>query len=159
MYFKNSEKSLDNIFKNEFEKFIPPVFDMLKVEGFFNSGMEEVSKYVIQINELENNPKYIAQLEKLKELQNEMEADITATREKNVLAKRKRDEIRDLFFTESGWLVIRFTEKQVHCQADECIDYIKNILNSLYNRNFVNVTTCIREKQWNYNQCIQLEIL
>lgn len=67
----------------------------------------------------------------------------------------KQDNIRDLFFTESGWIVIRFTEKQVHCQPYECIDYIKNVLNSLYNRNFVNDTTCQRENQWDYNQCIQ----
>lgn len=81
--------------KNEFEKFVPPVFDMLYVEGFFNSGMEEVSQYVIEINELENDPKYIAQLEKLKQLQKEMDADIALTRERNVIAKRKRDEIRN----------------------------------------------------------------
>jgi len=67
----------------------------------------------------------------------------------------KQDNIRDLFFTESGWIVMRFTEKQVHCQTYECIDYIRNVLNSLCNRNFVNDTTCQKENQWDYNQCIQ----
>jgi hypothetical protein len=67
----------------------------------------------------------------------------------------KQDNIRDLFFTESGWIVIRFTEKQVHCQSYECIAYIKNVLNSLYNRNFVNDAICQKESQWDYNQCIQ----
>lgn len=67
----------------------------------------------------------------------------------------KQDNIRDLFFIESGWIVIRFTEKQVHCQAYECIDYVRNVLNSLYNRIFVTDTACIRENQWDYNQCIQ----
>lgn len=67
----------------------------------------------------------------------------------------KQDNIRDLFFIESGWIVIRFTEKQVHCQAYECIDYVKNVLNSIYNRNFVTDTTCYIENQWDYNQCIQ----
>ena len=67
----------------------------------------------------------------------------------------KQDNIRDLFFTESGWIVIRFTEKQVHCQADECVDYIKNVINSIYNRNFVTAATCNGENQWEYNQCIQ----
>lgn len=67
----------------------------------------------------------------------------------------KQDDIRDLFFTESGWVVIRFTEKQVHCQANECIDYIQNVLNSLYNRNFTTDVKCEREKQLDYNQCIQ----
>jgi len=67
----------------------------------------------------------------------------------------KQDNVRDLFYTESGWIVIRFTEKQVHCQAYECIAYIKNVLNSLYNRNFVIDATCQKERQWDYNQCIQ----
>lgn len=67
----------------------------------------------------------------------------------------KQDNIRDLFFTESGWVVIRFSEKQVHCEAHECIDYIQNILNSIYNRNFTTDAKCEREKQWDYNQCIQ----
>ena len=67
----------------------------------------------------------------------------------------KQDNIRDLFFTESGWIVIRFTEKQVHCQAYECIEYIINVLHSLNNRTFVNYTTCQKENQWDYNQCIQ----
>lgn len=67
----------------------------------------------------------------------------------------KKDDIRDMFFTESGWVVIRFTEKQVHCESFECIDYIKNVLYSLYNRNFVNSISCEKESQWDYNQCIQ----
>jgi hypothetical protein len=67
----------------------------------------------------------------------------------------KRDNIRDLFFTESGWIVIRFTEKQVHCQTNECIDYIKNVLNSIYNKEFDTEVKCIKENQWDYNQSIQ----
>jgi hypothetical protein len=67
----------------------------------------------------------------------------------------KQDNIRDLFFTESGWIVIRFTEKQVHCESYACIDYIKNVLHSLYNRTFVNNVNCEKESQWDYNQCIQ----
>lgn len=67
----------------------------------------------------------------------------------------KKDNIRDLFFTESGWIVIRFTEKQVHCQINECIDYIKNILNSINNKQFETDVKCEKESQWDYNQCIQ----
>lgn len=67
----------------------------------------------------------------------------------------KQDNIRDLFFTESGWIVIRFTEKQVHCESYACIDYIKNVLHSLYNRTFVSNVNCEKESQWDYNQCIQ----
>jgi hypothetical protein len=67
----------------------------------------------------------------------------------------KKDNIRDLFFTESGWIVIRFTEKQVHCQANECIDYIKNVLYSVCNHSFTNDHKCQKEQQWDHNQCIQ----
>jgi hypothetical protein len=67
----------------------------------------------------------------------------------------KQDNIRDLFFTESGWIVIRFTERQVHCQSSECIDYIQNVLNSIYNKNFNTDVKCEKENQWDYNQCIQ----
>lgn len=67
----------------------------------------------------------------------------------------KKDNIRDLFFNESGWIVIRFTEKQVHCQTNECIDYVKNILNSIYNTQFDTSVKCEKENQWDYNHCIQ----
>ncbi|TXK24830.1 hypothetical protein FVR03_22235 [Pontibacter qinzhouensis] len=67
----------------------------------------------------------------------------------------KQDNIRDLFFTESGWIVIRFSEKQVHCQANQCIKYIKNVLSSIYNRDFNNDVKYEKENQWDYNQCIQ----
>lgn len=71
----------------------------------------------------------------------------------------KQDNVRDLFFTESGWVVIRFTEKQVHCQSDDCIDYIKNVLHSIYNRGFSKETFCEPEEQWDYNQSIQWQKL
>lgn len=67
----------------------------------------------------------------------------------------KKDNIRDLFFTESGWIVIRFTEKQVHCEASECIDYIKNVIHTLTSKAFSNIATCEKENQWYYNQSIQ----
>lgn len=66
----------------------------------------------------------------------------------------KQDNIRDLFFTESGWIVIRFTEKQVHKQPNECVDYIKNVINSIYNFGFNSQPKCEKENQWNENQCI-----
>lgn len=73
----------------------------------------------------------------------------------NIEEEVKQDNVRDLFFTESGWIVIRFTEKQVHCQSNDCISYIKNVLNSIFNRDFINNANCEKENQWDYNQCIQ----
>jgi hypothetical protein len=70
----------------------------------------------------------------------------------------KQDNIRDLFFTESGWVVIRFTEKQVHKQSKECIDYIQNVINSIYSKDFKIIPKCEIEKQWNENQSIQWQL-
>jgi hypothetical protein len=67
----------------------------------------------------------------------------------------KQDDIRDLFFNESGWIVIRFTEKQVHLQSHECIDYIKNIIASISDMGFAMQANCETENQWDENQCIQ----
>jgi hypothetical protein len=71
----------------------------------------------------------------------------------------KQDNVRDLFFTESGWVVIRFTEKQVHCQSNECVNYIKNVLNSIYNKVFTKEVVCETEDQWDYNQSVQWQKL
>ena len=70
----------------------------------------------------------------------------------------KQDNIRDLFFTESGWIVIRFTEKQVHKQSKECIDHIQNVINSIYSKEFNKIPKCEIEKQWNENQSIQWQL-
>lgn len=70
----------------------------------------------------------------------------------------KQDNIRDLFFTESGWVVIRFTEKQIHKQSNECIGYVKNVINSIRNLEFNTNPTCEIENQWNENQCIQWQL-
>ena len=70
----------------------------------------------------------------------------------------KQDNNRDLFFTESGWVVIRFTEKQVHKQPNECIDYIKNVINSIYSKAFSKTPKCEIENQWNENQCTQWQL-
>jgi len=69
--------------------------------------------------------------------------------------QQKQDNTRDLFFNESGWIVIRFTEKQVHCDTGQCISHIRNVLNSIYKNCHVNESNSIKEEQWNENQSIQ----
>lgn len=69
----------------------------------------------------------------------------------------EKDNIRDLFFTESGWIVIRFTEKQVHEQASHCIDFIKDVLNSIYKKNETKISKVQDEGQWDNQQAILWE--
>jgi len=69
--------------------------------------------------------------------------------------EQKKDNIRDRFYIESGWIVIRFTEKQVHCQANKCIEHIRNVLNSISKTDFINDGSFFKEEQWDDNQAIQ----
>ena len=69
----------------------------------------------------------------------------------------EKDDTRDLFFTESGWVVIRFTERQVHHQEEQCIAHIKDVLNSIYNYRLEESSNCISEPQWDYQQSVRWE--
>lgn len=69
----------------------------------------------------------------------------------------EKDDIRDLFFIESGWIVIRFTERQVHLQEKECISYIKNVLNSIYTYQLELTSDILPEPQWDYQQAVRWE--
>jgi len=68
-----------------------------------------------------------------------------------------KDDTRDLFFTESGWIVIRFTERQIHEQENECINFIENVLNSIYNNSENKKSNLVGELQWDYQQSIRWE--
>lgn len=69
----------------------------------------------------------------------------------------EKDDTRDLFFTESGWVVIRFTERQVHTQETECIAHIKDVLNSIKSYRFEVTSNCFSEPQWDYQQSVRWE--
>ena len=45
--------------------------------------------------------------------------------------KQGADEIRDKFFVDSGWVVIRFTEHQIHTNHNGCISTIRYVVDSL----------------------------
>ena len=67
----------------------------------------------------------------------------------------KKDDTRDLFFTESGWVVIKFTEQQVHLQEQQCIALIKDVLNSIRNYRLEQTSNCASETQWTYQQAVR----
>ena len=67
----------------------------------------------------------------------------------------KKDNTRDLFFTESGWVVIKFTEQQVHLQEQQCIALIKDVLNSVRNNTIEQTSNCVSETQWTYQQAVR----
>jgi hypothetical protein len=67
----------------------------------------------------------------------------------------KKDDTRDLFFTESGWVVIKFTERQVHLQEKECIALIKDVVNSIRSYTLEQSSNCVSEAQWDYQQAVR----
>jgi hypothetical protein len=69
----------------------------------------------------------------------------------------EKDETRDLFFTESGWVVIRFTEKQIHQQEQACVAFISDVLNSIRSYSLEITSDCEMEEQWSYSKAIRWE--
>ncbi|MBO3098287.1 hypothetical protein [Gelidibacter pelagius] len=69
--------------------------------------------------------------------------------------EEEKDDTRDLFFTESGWVVIRFTERQVHLQEQECIAFITDVINSIRSYKLEQLSTCASEPQWSYQQAVR----
>lgn len=63
-----------------------------------------------------------------------------------------RDFYRDLFFINRGYIVIRFTEKQIFEEAKECCVFISNVIKSIdpkYKNNELNYSSGITiHKQW-----------
>lgn len=65
------------------------------------------------------------------------------------------DEYRDVNLCNLGWIVIRFSEKQVYTEAEKCIGYIKHVLslidNSLSYSNFVSPQA---DKKWTSTEAV-----
>ena len=72
------------------------------------------------------------------------------------------DEARDEFFINRGWIVIRFTEKQVYKQEVNCIAFVSKVIKSIYSDfsipdDLVDITDPIPEEQWNLLQAQKWE--
>jgi len=80
---------------NVVENFVPPVFDMLLVDGFFNEGAQEIAQLKVKIDALESNPDFIKDCKALEIVETTMQNDIAAAKKQSVAAKKKRDELRN----------------------------------------------------------------
>ena len=76
---------------------------------------------------------------------------------RNPAHEKGKDDLRNQFFTESGWVVIRFTERQVHLYEAECIKHIEDVLNSILLYRFDERSKCPSEPQWDYQQAVRWE--
>ena len=67
------------------------------------------------------------------------------------------DVIRDRFFKESGWVVVRFSEKQVHLSSAECIRFLENVIALIRGQSCPVGTLIEKEPRWNRRQAIEWE--
>lgn len=61
------------------------------------------------------------------------------------------DEYRNDFFTSvKGWVVIRFSEKEIYKDPEKCVNFIKEVYDGICNMDFseVNSFEILREKKW-----------
>lgn len=81
--------------KNHHPNFVPPVFDMLKEDGFFRKEEENLNEYNRQILSLERDPTYLQQLKEKAQLSEESNISLSELKEKIKQAKAKRKRIRE----------------------------------------------------------------
>lgn len=67
------------------------------------------------------------------------------------------DSVRDIFFKESGWVVVRFSEKQVHFSSGQCIRLLENIIDVMRGLAHPTSTLIEKEPRWNRKQAIEWE--
>lgn len=100
-------KTLDNIVgflaafsgnlagSNIHEYFVPPVFDLLKPDGFFKIEEVEISAINGKISELLCSDEYLLLKEKIHELKNEMSSALSEAKDRLKKEKQKREEYRN----------------------------------------------------------------
>lgn len=68
-----------------------------------------------------------------------------------------KDAIRDTFFKESGWVVVRFSEWQVHLQCKQCIRTLRNIVDVMRGAARPLASSVKGEKRWDRRQAVEWE--
>ena len=80
--------------RNDWPYFVPPVYDLLKPNGYFQVHEAEITQLNKQILELEKNPVRLQLLQSLDALKKEQERELDVFRRQKQKAKRIRDEHR-----------------------------------------------------------------
>ena len=79
---------------NDWDYFVPPVFDFLQPEGYFKQEEHAISAISSKVKMLEGHPSYIQAKSLLQNMQKEKDNDLMGWKEKMEEAKKRRDTIR-----------------------------------------------------------------
>jgi hypothetical protein len=70
------------------------------------------------------------------------------------------DDDRDLYFSNNGWVVVRFAERQVVCQPLACVDYLIKLVNGLLHRSVVprleEVDSLVPVDRWSWEEAARM---
>ncbi|MFA7616320.1 MAG: pseudouridine synthase [Weeksellaceae bacterium] len=80
---------------NHYEKFVPPVFDMLDKDGFFKKGEQKLNRYNHEIETLENHSGFIDLKNELEKYLTESEKEISGFKKQMKENKAKRKSVRE----------------------------------------------------------------
>ena len=83
--------------RNNFEFFVPPVYDLLNPDEFFKVGEREISALNREIALLESSEQMCAVVERIGQLQREYECEIFQLKETYRIGKEKREDLRRQF--------------------------------------------------------------
>ena len=82
---------------NHHERFVPPVFDILVEDGFFRTQEDIISAINREIEELENAPNYLVQLEEEQRIISSSQTELTEIKREIKTNKAQRDILRKSF--------------------------------------------------------------
>ncbi len=68
-----------------------------------------------------------------------------------------KDEVRDRYFNDCGWTVVRFTERQVREQSDACIDLLQQVVARLHGTSDEPQCQVSPEKRWTFKEAVEME--
>ena len=68
-----------------------------------------------------------------------------------------RDLRRDRSMAAMGWMVVRFSERQIRYQPEECLQYLQDIITSASNEQSLRFNLLAAEPRWNFSQALHWE--
>lgn len=68
-----------------------------------------------------------------------------------------KDEVRDRYFNEQGWTVVRFSERQVREQTQACVELLRRVIAAIRGEQFEYDGLVRPEKRWTQKEAVAME--
>lgn len=151
---------------NEFDYFVPPVFDLLDSEGFFRKEEVVINDMTLEITALEKNEQYLTAKAELAEFQNTYQEELQKVKQEIKEAKAKRKAVRassdDLTPDELEILLEDLRKQSIREQyfLKDFTDLGKKKIHRLSEdvNSFENQLNELREKRKNMSNALQADI-